>query len=62
MEIPIAIVTSREIIVAALYDWAYDKYINATFPDEPYYFNIDGLVRQEWDTPNGKVAKWLKQP
>jgi len=62
VEIPIAIVTSREIIVAALYDWAYDKYINATFPVDPDDFNPDGLGRQEGDTPNGKVAKWLKQP
>jgi filamentous hemagglutinin len=61
------IVTSAEIIVAGmvykagstLYYWAYDKYINATFPESPYDFNPDGLVRKEWDTPNGKVVKWL---
>jgi len=26
---------------------------------EAYDFNPDGLDRQEWDTPNGKVVKWL---
>lgn len=44
---------------SAGYNWAYDKYINATFPESPYDFNPDGLVRKEWDTPNGKVVKWL---
>ena len=40
-------------------EWANNYYINATFPENPDEFNPDGLVKKEWDTPNGKVVKWL---
>ncbi|SDF84506.1 hemagglutinin repeat-containing protein, partial [Sporomusa acidovorans] len=61
------IVTATEIIVAgiayragtAAYEWAYNKYINATFPENPDDFNPDGLVKREWNTKNGKIVKWL---
>jgi len=43
----------------AAYEWAYDKYINLTFPENPDDFNPEGLVKKEYPgTRNGKVIKW----